>query len=154
MQKITLLAIGSLKTDYLRQACQDYIERIKRHCQFEIIEIPASKHKDTTKQQAEESQAVLDRLGKLDGAVWVLDETGKQFTSEQFATEVVKLADLGTSITFVLGGAYGHTEAVRQKADKVFALSSMTFPHELCRLIFLEQLYRAQEIKRGSGYHH
>lgn len=154
MQKIALLSVGTIKTSELRQSCQDYIERIGRHCQFELIEIPASKQKDATKQQAEESQAVLERLEKLDGVVWVLDEIGTQRTSQQFAADIERLWDTGTAITFVLGGAYGHSDAVRQKADQVFALSAMTFPHELCRLVFLEQLYRAQEIRRGSGYHH
>lgn len=154
MQPITLLTIGSLKTSWIKEGCADYQARIERSCQFEVNEIPASKQKDEVKQREEESVAILTRLEKCRGLVWVLDETGKQFTSQQFADEIEKLSDLGTSITFVLGGAYGHTDEVRHRADRVFALSKMTFPHELCRFVFLEQLYRAQEIRRGSGYHH
>ena len=154
MQRISLLTVGSVKTDYFRFGCEDYVKRLGRTCTFDVIEVPASKQKDAQKQQEEECQVLLQRIEKLSGALWVLDEGGMQYTSANFAQEIGMCADQGQTLTFILGGAYGLTDSLRQKADKILALSAMTLPHELCRLVFLEQLYRAQEIRRGSGYHH
>ena len=119
-----------------------------------MIEVPASKQKDPAKQSAEESASILARLKKLDGAVWVLDERGKDMTSVQFSGEIGKFEDRGESVIFILGGAYGLTDAVRGHADRVMRLSATTLPHELCRVVFLEQLYRALQIRKGTGYHH
>lgn len=119
-----------------------------------MVEVPASKQKDSVKQSTEESQTILDRLEKFDGAVWVLDEQGKEMTSQVFSGELENLGNRGESVIFVVGGAYGLTDAVREYADRVIRLSAMTLPHELCQVLFLEQLYRALQIRRGTGYHH
>jgi 23S rRNA (pseudouridine1915-N3)-methyltransferase len=120
---------------------------------FHVQELPASKATDSAKQQGEECDRILKILNNVDGDVWVLDERGKAFTTVQFAHELSKATDRGTPLTFVLGGAYGLTDDVRKKG-KLFQLSAMTLPHELCRVVFLEQLYRACEVNKGSGYHH
>ena len=90
----------------------------------------------------------------MQGQVWVLDETGNAFTSESFARELEKVVDRGDQVIFVIGGAYGLTDAVRSRADRIIRLSDMTMAHELCRAVFLEQLYRAEQILKGTGYHH
>ena len=131
-----------------------YEDRLQRHVQFEVIELPPSKQKDAEKQKEEESQRLLDAAVKLDAVLWVLDEKGKAMTSPQFAQALDQLTDAGRSIVFILGGSYGLTDAVREAADVSLKLSDMVMPHELCRVVFLEQLYRAGEIQRGSGYHH
>jgi 23S rRNA (pseudouridine1915-N3)-methyltransferase len=154
MQRITVITVGTIKTSWLQSGCSEYSQRLQRVVDLNIIEISPSKQKDPAKQQEEESQALLHRLQKIDGKVWILDETGDEMLSEQFAKEFGALADIGHSIVFILGGAYGLSDAIKKKADQLFALSQMTFPHELCRLVLLEQLYRASEIRRGSGYHH
>jgi 23S rRNA (pseudouridine1915-N3)-methyltransferase len=154
VQKLTLLCVGSLKTRFLSEGCAHYIERLGHSFAIEVIEISASKEKDPAKQAAEESKRLLAALEKKDGDAWVLDERGKAMTSQAFAGELAKMRDAGRSMVFVLGGAYGLTDEVRKQAHFVLRLSDMTFPHELCRLIFLEQLYRASEINKGSGYHH
>ena len=152
--KITLLTVGSVKTDWILRGCNLYSDRLRSPFTFEIVEVSASKNRDPAKQKEEESASLLKRLDSLNGSVWALDEVGKEFTSSSFASELESLSDKGESITFVLGGAFGLTDSVRDRADRTFALGKMTFPHELCRLIFLEQMYRAQEILKGSGYHH
>ena len=86
--------------------------------------------------------------------MWLLDERGKAMTSPEFAAEMGRAKDMGRELVFVLGGAYGFTEGVRNKIAKKLRLSDMVLPHELCRVVFLEQVYRAGEIGRGSGYHH
>ncbi|MDD5041443.1 MAG: 23S rRNA (pseudouridine(1915)-N(3))-methyltransferase RlmH [Candidatus Peribacteraceae bacterium] len=154
MQKVTLLCVGSLKFPWVRQGCEEFIGRLRHAFTLDVMEVSASKQTDPAKQQAEESTRLLAALEKREGEVWVLDERGKAMTSVEFSVAIGKARDAGLSIIFVLGGAYGLTDAVRTRADRILTLSDMTFPHELCRLVFLEQLYRASEILKGSGYHH
>ncbi len=154
MHHITLLCIGSLKFPWAKTACEEYIGRLKHSLKFEIVELPASKAREPEKQREEESERIITALEKRSGIVWVLDERGKEMTSQVFAEELQMAKDRGDEVTFVLGGAYGLNDAVRKKANRLFRLSAMTLPHELCRVVFLEQLYRAMEIGKGSGYHH
>jgi 23S rRNA (pseudouridine1915-N3)-methyltransferase len=151
---ITLLSIGSLKFSWALSACEDYVARLKHSLKFEILELPAGKAREPEKQREEESQRIIAALEKREGVVWVLDERGKEMTSEAFSKELQVAKDRGDAVTFVLGGAYGLNDAVRKKAQRLLRLSAMTLPHELCRVVFLEQLYRAGEIQKGSGYHH
>ncbi|MDP7477352.1 MAG: 23S rRNA (pseudouridine(1915)-N(3))-methyltransferase RlmH [Candidatus Peribacteraceae bacterium] len=148
--KTALVAIGTLKTPWAKEACNQYLGRLS----IDLIELPASKQKDPSKQSQEESESILKRLSKMQGQVWVLDETGNAFTSESFARELEKVVDRGDQVIFVIGGAYGLTDAVRSRADRIIRLSDMTMAHELCRAVFLEQLYRAEQILKGTGYHH
>ena len=154
VQRFTLLCIGSLKFTWAKAACEDYAGRLKHSLKFEIVELPASKAREPERQREEESGRIIDALEKRGGLVWVLDERGKEMTSEGFAKELQVAKDSGDEVTFVLGGAYGLNDAVRKRANKLLRLSAMTLPHELCRVVFLEQLYRAGEIQKGSGYHH
>lgn len=154
MWKVTLICIGSIKTSWIQEGCVSFLERLKRDCNLEILELPASKARDSERQMKEESQRILDALEKREGTVWVLESKGKQMSSAEFSRALLEFGDRGQSFTIVLGGAYGLSDAVRQRANCMLSLSPMTFPHELCRLIFLEQLYRAVQIGKGSGYHH
>ncbi len=151
MQHVALLAVGSLKTSWVRAGAEDYLRRLR---DVSVLELQASKAKEPLKQAAEESEKILAKMKDFDGETCVLDERGVSKTSKAFAATLQKLSDRGTSVLFVLGGAYGLTDAVRSTATHVLRLSDMTLPHELCRLLFLEQLYRAQQIQKGSGYHH
>ncbi len=151
--KIMLITVGSLKTLWAKDACVQYIDRLDRMINFDVRELPASKATDPAKQRAEECDRILKALKDTDGDIWILDERGKSFTTLQFAAELSKATDRGTSLIFVLGGAYGLIDEVRTKG-KLLQLSAMTLPHELCRVVFLEQLYRVCEVNKGSGYHH
>lgn len=154
MGNVTLVAIGSLKEPWTKSGCEQYQTRLERGGNFSVVELPPSKQKNSDKQQQEESQRMLDVLKARSGQRWVLDERGKQLTSMELAKELGSLKDRGESLTIALGGAYGFTDDVRNEADFVWSLSDGVFPHELARVITLEQLYRASEIQRGSGYHH
>ena len=154
MWRVQLICVGSLKTSWIREGCSYFLERLKRDCILDIIELPASKARDPARQMQEESQRIIDALEKREGEVWILEKRGKQMSSEEFSRALCACGDHGQSLIMVLGGAYGLNDAVCQKANRMLSLSSMTFPHELCRLIFFEQLYRAMQIKKGSGYHH
>lgn len=153
MQRITLLCVGSLKTSWVKEGISQYVDRLKPVLQFTVEEVPAGKSTDAAKQRQEENAALLKALDRLEGAVHVLDETGTPKTSQEFAKDIANAKDRGEKLIFVVGGAYGLTPAVKQKG-KLLRLSTMTFPHELCRLVFMEQLYRATQILSGSGYHH
>lgn len=120
---------------------------------FDVEELPASKENRPERQVREESDRLLKSFGGEDVLV-LLDEHGKDLTTDAFAEFLVEHKDFGRSVTFVIGGAYGFDERVREKADLLLRLSSMTLPHELCRLIFFEALYRALDRGRGGKYHH
>lgn len=141
------MSVGTVKTAWIKEGCELYQDRLRRACDFSerVIKSGAA---------AEEHERILQALSKVQGAIVILDETGKEHSSRGFAGWLGKTRDAGMPVTFVLGGAYGFSDEIRQKGSLVLRLSSMTFPHELCKLVFLEQLYRAYEILKGSGYHH
>ncbi len=151
---MTLLTVGWLKTAWLKQGCEEYARRLSHGVRLDIRELPASKASDPQKQRQQESESVLSALAKLNGDAWLLDEKGEQMTSPEFAFLLGQARDSGRPLVFVLGGAYGCTSEVKSAVRRSLRLSDMTLPHELCRLVFLEQLYRAVEIGKGSGYHH
>jgi 23S rRNA (pseudouridine1915-N3)-methyltransferase len=140
--KIKLLAVGKIKEFFFKEACAEYHKRLQKYCSFEIIEI-----KDEGKEK--EAEKIMEKI--KDSFVVVLADEGKECTSLQFA-DFIKKTD--KDITFILGGAYGVDQTVKQRANLMLSLSKMTFPHELCRVIFLEQLYRAHTILRNEKYHH
>ena len=153
MQRIRLLTIGTLKTAWIREGCGEYRKRLTPLTFFDIEELPASKENRPERQMREESERLLKAFGGEDVLV-VLDQRGKEMTTEQFSEFLGEKRDHGLSITFAIGGAYGLDDRVRQRAHVVLRLSVMTLPHELCRLIFLEALYRSLDVLRGGKYHH
>jgi 23S rRNA (pseudouridine1915-N3)-methyltransferase len=153
MQHVTLLCVGSIKESWAKEACAFYFERLERVAKFDVVELPASKEKDPEKQQRDESARLIDSANKIGGALFVLDEKGKGMTSDDFSKLVGVAKDQGMHLVFLLGGAYGLVDDVKH-AGKRIKLSDMTLPHELCRVVFFEQFYRATEILKGSGYHH
>jgi 23S rRNA (pseudouridine1915-N3)-methyltransferase len=153
MHRITLLCIGSLKAGWVRGACEEYSARLRSHVRLTIVELPTSRERIPERQRSEESQRLLRALDRVEGRVVILDERGARTTSPQFSKILAEARDAGTPMTFVLGGAYGFSDAVREAGETV-RMSDLTLPHELARILFLEQLYGACEIGRGSGYHH
>lgn|SRR3989338_2292006 len=153
MHKITLVTIGRLKENWAREACAFYADRLEHAVKLTIAELPASRETDPLRQVDDESRRLLKFIEDLDADVWVLDERGTALTSPAFAEIVASAKDAGRAMLFLLGGSYGLNDAVRAKGKRM-RLSDMVLPHELCRVVFLEQLYRAMEIAKGSGYHH
>ena len=154
MQKIILITVGTPRSSWIKDAVEEYVCRLLGGIDFIILPIKPSKSPDPNKQREEESNRIIEALKKQSGQIWVLDESGIEFTSEKFSNSLQELRDQGEVLIFVLGGAYGLNNDVRSCADRVIALSKMTFPHELCQLVFMEQLYRAVQIQKGTGYHH
>jgi len=154
--KIEFWMIGKTNKSYLKEGIQEYEKRLKRYLPFSIEIIPDVKNAGKMtpgKLKEKEGQLILDRL-KSDDLLILLDENGKSFTSETFALEMEKvLSQSHRRLVFQIGGAYGFSENVYLRAQKKLALSKMTFSHQMIRVFFLEQLYRAMTILKNEPYH-
>jgi len=155
--KITIITIGKTEDAYLKEGIEKYVKRLKHYTKLTIIEIDELKNTRalTTEQQKEkEAELLLKKISPSDFVV-LLDENGVQLSSQQFAAYLSKKA-LGSvaSVVFVVGGPYGFHQSVYQRANDKLSLSSMTFSHQMVRLFFAEQLYRAFTIIKGEPYHH
>lgn len=146
MFRYTIVVVGKMKNRALQSLCDDFAKRLKRQGNFEAIEL-----KDGDVES--EGRRILELLDKRRGArVYAMAEEGQLRTSRKFAQELMGLQ--GQPAIFVIGGAYGLSAGVKQRADQLFALSPMTFTHEMARLVLTEQLYRGVSINSGSKYHH
>ena len=155
--KVQFWVIGKTTDVYLLPGINDYLKRLRRYCQFDYVEFPAAKiGKNATEQETKnkEETAVLDRIEKSDFLV-VMDEKGKEFSSKKFANFLSDHQMRGTKrLVFLIGGAYGFSDKIYKRSNSKIALSQMTFTHQMVRLIFTEQLYRAFTITKGEKYHH
>lgn len=156
---IQIVTVGKIKEKYLKQGIQEYLKRLTPYAKMEIIELSDEKAPETLSEQ--EMEQVKDKegdriLAKIspDTYVIALAIEGKMKSSEELATSLDHLATYGKSkIAFIIGGSLGLSEAVMKRADESLSFSKMTFPHQLIRLILLEQIYRAFKINRGEPYH-
>lgn len=154
--KIRLIWTGKTADAYLDEGIAIYQNRLKHYCRFEIQTLPDIKNaKSLSKEELKEREGkqLLEALGPQDILV-LLDEGGKMYTSPQLADFVQKMLNRGGTIVFVIGGAYGFSAEVYNRADAKVSLSPLTFSHQMVRLIFAEQLYRAFTILKGEPYHH
>lgn len=145
--KINLVCVGNLKEKFLKDACAEYLKRLSAHASVTVIEI---------KEEAFDTLAREERsiLPHLKGHVVVMAIGGKQFSSPEIASHIRALQVSGTSeITFVIGGSTGLSNGVIQKANTLMSFGKITLPHQLFRVVLLEQIYRAFSINAGSSYH-
>ncbi|WP_037314530.1 23S rRNA (pseudouridine(1915)-N(3))-methyltransferase RlmH [Salegentibacter sp. Hel_I_6] len=154
---IKLLCIGKTDNRELKQLIEVYKNRLQFYNKFEIEIIPdlkKTKNLDENQQKEKEGELILARVQNSDFLV-LLDENGREFSSEKFSAYIQKRLNSGLKqLIFVIGGPYGFSESVYQRADAKVALSQMTFSHQMVRLFFTEQLYRAFTILRNEPYHH
>ena len=155
--KITLLTVGKTDKDWVKQGLDIYVSRLKHYIPFSVVEIPELKNVSSmTKDQIKtrEGELILKNIRPTDDLI-LMDERGKQYTSIELSKVLQdKISYIGKDIVFVIGGAYGFSEAVYNRADSKISLSKMTFSHQMVRAIFAEQIYRAFTIMRGEPYHH
>jgi 23S rRNA (pseudouridine1915-N3)-methyltransferase len=152
--RIRLILVGRSERGHIADGLKHYLDRIRRMEGLEEVLIPDAGKGAPAWQQRTESEHILAALRPGERVV-ALDERGQLLSSPQFAQRIGAWRDQGVrDIAFVIGGAYGMTEALRQRADLVLSLSPMVFPHQLVRVLFAEQLYRALSILKGTGYHH
>lgn len=158
MIKVTLITLGKLKEKYLRDAVEEYSKRLSRYCTLEIAEInPIALPENPTEKEitaalSKEKELIFKKIPE-NSYVFALCVEGKQKSSEDFAAKIEELTDEGKNFCFIIGSSYGLDEAVKAKADEKLSLSKMTFPHQLFRVMLLEQLYRGFKIIEGSTYH-
>lgn len=155
--RITIIAIGKLKERWLRDACDEYAKRLGRYCKLQLIELAEARLPECPSEgeiaralQAEAEQI----LRHAEGELFALCIEGKACTSEAFSQMLTEPALRGCSaLTFVIGSSHGLAEQVKQAANRKLSFSPMTFPHQLARVMLLEQIYRGYQIAEGGKYH-
>lgn len=157
--KITVLTVGKIKEKYLSDAVMEYKKRLSRYCKLEIIQVADEKTIENAsvaeEKQIRSKEAVrLRKYIKEDAFVISLAITGRQMSSEEFADKIDRLCISGTShIIFVIGGSIGLDGEILEESDELLSFSKMTFPHQLMRVVLLEQIYRGFKIIHGEPYH-
>ena len=155
LMKINIVCVGNIKEKYFTDAISEYLKRLSRFHQMEIIELPEERMPknyssgDIEKVKEKECLAIES---KLKGYVIVLDERGEQLKSTEMAEKLTKIALNNSVVSFVIGGSWGLTESLRKKANMILSFSKFTFPHQLMRVVLLEQLYRVTTIMNNVPY--
>lgn len=154
--KTKLIVVGKNSDKNLIKAIDDYIARIKHYMPFELIVIPELKNTKSLAQASQkeaEGELIIKQLLPSDNVI-LLDEHGKEYRSIEFAKWIEKQQLAARNLTFVIGGPYGFSEKVYNRCNGKMSLSQMTFSHQMIRLLFVEQVYRACTIIKGEPYHH
>lgn len=153
--KITFLTVGRTSRGWTRDALEVYVERLSHYITFSLVELPDLKNAGSlspAQVRAKEGMEILSAL-KAGDEVILLDERGRERGSVEFSGDIEKLMARGRNVVFVAGGAYGFSKEVYDRADSMLSLSRMTFSHQMVRVFFAEQLYRAFTIIKGEPYH-
>lgn len=157
MLNVKLITVGKLKEKYLKDACEEYLKRLKRFCSINIVETNEYRLPDDPSQK--EIQKALDAEGEIiikniTGYVIPMCIEGRQLSSKGLAEKIEQIPLTGKSgVSFIIGSSFGLSEKVKEKADFKLSMSEMTFPHQLARVMLLEQIYRAFQINEGGKYH-
>lgn len=160
MRKIEIICIGTLKEKYLRDAADEYIKRLSPYCSLFITELGETKIGDKATDSdikhviESEGNLILSKIPSGASVVTMCIE-GRQFSSEDFSEQISSLMsdETHSELCFVIGGSYGLSDAVKQRSSLKLSLSKMTFTHQISRVLLLEQIYRAFQIKTGGKYH-
>lgn len=155
--KIMLMCVGRTQYEPFKEGIDRYLKRIPHYVPIEYVELPDVKTTSGLTEQKQKDQEGKMLLSKLTNSdfVMVLDERGREYTSRMFSEFLqTKMVTLPGRLVFIVGGPYGFSEEVYSRANGKISLSKMTFPHELVRLFFVEQIYRAMTIMKGEPYHH
>lgn len=157
--KIKLLVVGKLKEKYLREGIAEYVKRLRRFTQIEIIEVSDEKTPDRASQAEnlnileKEEQRLLTKIGERDYVI-VLAIEGKQMSSEKLSQQLSQITINGYStITFIVGSSIGLSDRLKKRANLLISFGKITLPHQLMRLVLIEQIYRSFMIQQGSPYH-
>ncbi|MBR1534445.1 MAG: 23S rRNA (pseudouridine(1915)-N(3))-methyltransferase RlmH [Ruminococcus sp.] len=155
---VNIICVGKLKESYLRDAIEEYSKRMKPLCKLSVIELPEERvgenpsAAEIQKTVAAESDRILQKLGKSDYVVAMCIE-GRNISSEELSQKLEEIQQLAGTVDFIIGGSWGLSEALKARADFKLSMGRMTFPHQLFRVMLLEQIYRAFQISRGTKYH-
>ena len=149
---IKIITIGSIKEQYLRDAIEEYKKRISRYTNLEIIELKDEGLLEKDKTLNVEAEKIERYIDSKDYII-SLEIEGKEYTSEEFAEKIRTIQIENSHITFIIGGSYGLSQKIKEKAKMHLSFSKMTFPHQLFRVLLLEQIYRSYKIINNESYH-
>lgn len=151
MIKINLVCVGNLKEKFFEEAQKEYLKRLSSFANVSIIEVSEKTNEDSIEKTLEKEADLIQK--HLKGFVILLDIEGKHVSSENFAMYLKTLSLEHSVFTYVIGGSYGVSDTIKQRADARISFSKMTFPHRLARIMLLEQIYRANMIMANRSYH-
>ena len=149
---IKLITVGSIKEKYLKDAIEEYSKRISKYTKLEIIEVKDEGLVEPQKSISLEEEKINKHISDKDYII-TLEIEGKEFTSEEFAEKLDKIQLESSNITFIIGGSYGLSQNIKYRSKLHLSFSKMTFPHQLFRVLLLEQIYRAYKINNNESYH-
>ena len=149
---IKLICVGKIKEKYLNEAIDEYKKRLSKYTKLDIVELPDSSYNEIDKVKKEEGKLILKHIKETDNVI-ILDINGQELSSVELTTKLCFIETMNSNITFIIGGSYGLSEEVKKRANYSISFSKLTFPHQLCRVILLEQLYRTYKIRNNENYH-
>ena len=158
MIKVNIIALGRLKEKYLTGAVDEYVKRLKGYCNLQITELEPVRlpekpsEGEIIRALQKEAEMITAKIPQ-NSTVFAMCIEGKQFSSEQFAEKIEACVNMGQGLTFIIGSSHGLCEELKKKADIKMSTSNMTFPHQLFRVMLLDQIYRGFKIIEGSSYH-
>lgn len=149
---IKIICVGKIKEKYLQDAMQEYEKRITKYTKLQIIEVPDESFNDTNKVLNKEAESILKHLNAKDYII-TLEINAKELTSLELAEKLDKILTINSNIVFIIGSSYGLSNKVLERATEHFSFSKLTFPHQLFRVLLLEQIYRCYKINNNEEYH-
>ena len=149
---IKIITVGTIKEKYLKEAIEEYQKRIKKYTNIEIIEVSDEGLVEPSKALKLEATKIEKNINNRDYII-TLEIEGKEYTSIEFANKINDILIENSNITFIIGGSYGLSEEIKKKAKLHLSFSKMTFPHQLFRVLLLEQIYRTYKINNNESYH-
>ena len=149
---IKIITVGSIKEKYLKDAIEEYQKRLKKYTDLEIVEIKDEGLLPAKQAMEKEAEKINKHINEKEYII-TLEIEGKQFTSEEFSKKIEDIQMINSNITFIIGGSYGIDQSIKEKAKMHLSFSKMTFPHQLFRVLLLEQIYRAFKIMNNESYH-
>ena len=149
---IKIICVGNIKEEFFRDAIEEYKKRLTRYSKLEIIEVKDISYDDIDKSINLEGIEILKHIDSKDYVI-TLEIEGKELSSEEFAEKIESIQSINPNITFVIGGSYGLSENVKERSNYKLSFSKMTFPHQLFRIVLLEQIYRLFKILNNESYH-
>lgn len=149
---IKIITVGKLKEKYLIDAVEEYKKRLSKYTKIEIIEVKDESSYEEDKNKEKEAENIIKYIGEKDFII-TLEIDGKEISSVEFASKIENIFNINSNITFIIGGSYGLSNRIKELSNYKLSFSKMTFPHQLFRVILLEQIYRAFKINNNESYH-
>lgn len=149
---IKLICVGKIKEKYLNEAIDEYKKRLSKYTKLDIVELPDSSYNEIDKVKKEEGKLILKHIKETNNVI-ILDINGHELSSVELTTKLCSLEAMNSNLCFVIGGSYGLSDEVKKRANYSISFSKLTFPHQLFRVILLEQLYRTYKIRNNENYH-